>query len=506
MQRARRVLTSLRELARAAPRRGDALALASLALAVRLVVVAWGGSRFPPIDDGRFYQIVADRIAHGLGYTWAWPDGAVTYAAHYPVGYPGLLGAFYALFGSRPVVGMLVNALLGALSVYAVQRLLAVNGSRLAALLGALLLALHPALVLYTPALMTEGVAAAAITISAWLCLRASTRGVGALLVAGLALGACTLIRPQLVLAVPFLGLLATPAAGGAKRRIGRAALVSVLAVTTCLPWTLRNCSRLEACVFVSANGGWNLLIGSAPEGEGHFIPLDTIGVPSECREVFGEADKDRCFGRAAKRRIAEQPLVWLSLAPLKLMRTFEYAGAAGYYLHASNPAAFDYRAKLSLATIETVYQRVVLVLGVIGAARLLDRRYRRAGRFFLALGAACALLPVSFVTYLTLVLAALLLGKRAFDVPALVAGAAVIGTTALTHAIFFGEGRYGLVVFPLAAAAAGLFALPLRAGSRAEPASAAERDGREAGRAFDRNQPAGDTSAVGDPDAAHRN
>lgn len=499
----RRALSFARELARVAPRPGDPYALAALAFVVRLAVVLWAGSRFPPVDDGRYYQIVADRIAHGLGYTWAWPDGAVTYAAHYPVGYPGLLGAFYALFGSNPVVGMLVNALLGAASVFAVERLLAESGSRLAALLGALLLALHPALVLYTPALMTEGVAASVITIAAWLCRRASGRGVAALVAAGLALGASILIRPQLILAVPFLGLLATPASGGVQRRMARAALVSVLAVVTCLPWTLRNCSRLESCVFVSANGGWNLLIGSAPEGEGHFIPLDTIGVPSECREVFGEADKDRCFGRAGMRRIAENPFAWLSLAPLKLMRTFEYAGAAGYYLHASNPAVFDYRAKLSLATIETIYQRVVLVLAAMGAARLLGRRYPRAGRFFLVVGAACALLPVSFVTYLTLVLAALLLGRRAFDAPALVAAAAVIGTTALTHAIFFGEGRYGLVVFPLAAAAAGLFALPLGAGSRAE---ASKKSDPESGRAFDRNQPAGDTSAVGDPDAAHRN
>jgi hypothetical protein len=229
--------------------------------------------------------------------------------------------------------------------------------------------------------------------------------------------------------------------------------------------------------VFVSANGGWNLFIGSAPEGEGHFIPIDTIGVPVECREVFGEADKDRCFGRAGLRRIVERPGVWLGLVPLKLMRTFEYAGAAGYYLHASNPAAFDDESKVRLGAVETVYQRAVVLLAVIGAARSLRRRYPRAGLYFLVLGATGALLPVSFVSYLTLVLAALLAGARAFEAPALVAQAAVVGTTALTHAIFFGEGRYGLVVFPLVAAAAGLFALPPGgAGSRAEAASVGDR------------------------------
>lgn len=442
--------------------------MTGLALLVRLAVVVWAGPRIPPIDDGRFYQIVADRIARGLGYTWAWPDGVVTYAAHYPVGYPALLAPFYALFGAHPVVAMLVNALLGAASVYAVHRLVAVNGSRLGALLAALLLAVHPALVLYTPALMTEGVAAAVVTLAAWLCQRASARGWGALVVAGVVLGLGILIRPQLLLAAPLLGLLASSASGGGWRRLGRAAVVTALAVATCLPWTARNCARLEACVFVSANGGWNLLIGSAPESDGHFIPLETIGVPEECREVFGEADKDRCFGRAAVLRIAEAPLTWLGLVPLKLMRTFEYAGAAGYYLHASNPAAFDYGAKLRLAAIETVYQRLVLALAVIGVGRMLGRRAPRVGRCFIVLGAAGVLLPASFVVYLALVFAALGLGRRAFEAPALVAAAAVVGTTALVHAVFFGEGRYGLVVFPLVAAAAGL-SVPLRAGSEAE-------------------------------------
>ena len=40
-------------------------------------------------------------------------DGAVTYAAHYPIGYPAILSVFYALFGSAPLVAMLVNAAFG---------------------------------------------------------------------------------------------------------------------------------------------------------------------------------------------------------------------------------------------------------------------------------------------------------------------------------------------------------------------------------------------------------
>jgi hypothetical protein len=82
--------------------RRDAALVFGVALAVRLAVVAWAHARFPPAEDGHYYDVLARRLAAGAGYTWLWPDGAVTYAAHYPVGYPGILAAAYAAFGATP--------------------------------------------------------------------------------------------------------------------------------------------------------------------------------------------------------------------------------------------------------------------------------------------------------------------------------------------------------------------------------------------------------------------
>src|SRR5664279_1066114 len=115
-----------------------------------MLVVIWASDRFPPADDGTFYHVVAQRIAHGAGYTWLWPDGAVSYAAHYPVGYPAMLGLAYAAFGSRPVVAMALNAAIGAFAVFAAERAVLRLGTRRQALFAALLLALHPGLVFYT--------------------------------------------------------------------------------------------------------------------------------------------------------------------------------------------------------------------------------------------------------------------------------------------------------------------------------------------------------------------
>ena len=176
----------------------DACWLSALALALRVLVVCWAKDRFPPADDGTFYHVVAQRIARGQGYTWLWPDGAVSYAAHYPVGYQLCSVSRTPIFGSRPVVAMLVNAVLGALSVFAAQRVVIRYGSRRQALLAALFLALHPGLVFYTPALMTEGVTAEMLVVATWLCLRAgSTGGPWRLLALGLFLGGLCLVRPR---------------------------------------------------------------------------------------------------------------------------------------------------------------------------------------------------------------------------------------------------------------------------------------------------------------------
>ena len=83
--------------------RRDPSIVAGVALVARLAVVAWAGGRFPASGDGFYYDVLARRLAHGDGYTWLWPDGAVTNVAHYPVGYPAILAA--AVRGLRRAPG-----------------------------------------------------------------------------------------------------------------------------------------------------------------------------------------------------------------------------------------------------------------------------------------------------------------------------------------------------------------------------------------------------------------
>jgi hypothetical protein len=72
--------------------------------------------------------------------------------------------------------------------------------------------------------------------------------------------------------------------------------------------------------------------------------------------------------------------------------------------------------------------------------------------------GAVLALLlPSAWLGWLALVLLGLLLGREAFRLPAACLAVALVASSALTHAVFFGAGRYALVCLPSLAAVTGL-------------------------------------------------
>lgn len=445
--------------------RGLVLLLATLP---RLLLSLWTAPHLGLTGDASYYHRLATRLAEGAGYTWLWPDGKATYAAHYPVGYPALLSLLYRAFGPLPALAALLNTALGVVGVAAIHELVRRRAGRRAALLAGLLAALDPAQIFYTPAPMTEGVTAALLAVAALLAALAAEparKALPWLLASGAALGLATLIRPQCLLVAPLLGAaalghrLASPDAPGAPRRLPAMArgalLVTAMTVLTCLPWTARNCARMNRCALVSVNGGWNLLIGAAPAGNGHWAPVD---VPTECRTVFDEAGKDVCFGQAARRAIAAEPGPWLAKIPQKLAATFDYCGAGPWYLHDAAPGWFTYDDKVTAGAIETVAHRLLLIAAFLALGRL-GGRVTRLGA---ALGIALSLLRPGWMAYVVLTLLAAHHGVRRRPGELVAAScAAVLGTTLLVHAVFFGAGRYSLVVFPLLSAVAGLLLAP---------------------------------------------
>jgi 4-amino-4-deoxy-L-arabinose transferase-like glycosyltransferase len=442
---------------------GFTLALAVVALLPRLfVAVAWARE---PVWDGHYYHFGAERIAHGLGYS---EDVVVRGLSvwkpwtHYPVGYSGLLGLAYALFGSGLIVAPVVNALIGMLLVLVVYRLARYYLSETRARIAAGLAALHPGLIAYTAVVMTEPLAALLLLTAAWAAIRHRGRWRGMLL-AGMLLGFAGLTRTSSLLALPLLVLI-TPRPW--SRSIIRSAAAALVTFAVIAPWTVRNCMRMDGCALVSTNGGWNLAIGALTD-TGRFV---TLRAEHGCPIVTGQVQQDRCWAKVGRDVIRTDPVHWLALIPKKLSHTYDHESFAIEYLREANPAAWPESRRIAARALLTTFHRLLLAVAALACVAFggfrgrVNLRWAAQAIALLAVGtlAAHAFLDDSHAFYRLAVLmplfALLPLPGRPHQGPVGRYLLGLLAVTTVTHAIFFGDDRYHIVVTPalciLAAAA----------------------------------------------------
>jgi 4-amino-4-deoxy-L-arabinose transferase-like glycosyltransferase len=429
------------------------------ALAPRLyVALAWAGA---PVWDGHYYDFGARRIAAGLGYSDdVMRDGVLTWHpwAHYPVGYSALLALFYRVFGADLAVAAVVNALVGAALAVATWALARHALSELRARAAGLLVALHPGLILYAALVMTEPLAAL-LTLVAFLVAVSLRHRRGALVGIGagaLVLGVAALVRPQALLCAPFLGLLAV---GDARRKLLAAVAACVLALVPVLPWTARNCRVMGGCALVSTNAGWNLAIGAFPRATGRF---ETLRSSDGCREVTSQVQQDRCWLDYGLGEIRAHPGHWLALVPKKLGFTFDHESFAVEYLHEARGEDWPEGRRAFGRDVTTFAHRLLLAAAALGCIAFpVGRRRRSAAVQGALLVVAGSLVAYAFtadtpVFWPLAVFAAVvpwlpLPGRPAWP-PALLLPVSLLATTLVTHAVFFGEDRYHVVVTPVLA------------------------------------------------------
>jgi 4-amino-4-deoxy-L-arabinose transferase-like glycosyltransferase len=240
-----------------------------------------------PVSDQATYHAAASQLAQGRGYIEL--DG--TPANLWPVGYPALLGATYWMFGAHYPIGYLLNIALLLLLVLGTQQLGSALFNREVGLFAALLVALHPTLVLHTTMLTSE---TPFMVGTLWLLAllvrmaRAEVKLTWAVPLAGVSLGVLTYVRPTgqiFVLALPVLGLL------WRRVRLAPLALASVgvvvLALLVLLPWGLRNQQLFGVFSLTSNNGGENIWMGNNPNSHGEYmeLPADALALPLVERE-----------------------------------------------------------------------------------------------------------------------------------------------------------------------------------------------------------------------------
>ena len=447
------------------------LGLFVVALVLRLYVAsALGGE---PVWDGHYYDFGARHIASGFGYAdEVMHDGRAVWHpwCHYPVGYSGFLAAFYMLFGTGHAVAHFANALVGALLAVVTYLLAREALSPRRAMVAGGLVAFHPGLVLYSALLMTEPLSALLVLGAFYVALRIARgfgkspgRPIAGIAGGALVMGLAALVRPQALLFAPFL-VLALPgaAAGAALRDVWRQrglglAVACAVALVPVLPWTARNCRVMDGCALVSTNAGWNLAIGSFPRATGRF---ETLRSDDGCREVTGQVQQDRCWLEYGIANIESAPGRWLALVPAKLAFTFDHESFAVEYLREARPAAWPEERRVAVRGMLTSVHRIFVAASALGFVALALRGDRRSRRMQTALLGALAIAAYAAFaagtpTFWPIVLVAcvlpwLPLPGRPPQHPALLMSVSLIATTALAHAIFFGEDRYHMVATPV--------------------------------------------------------
>jgi hypothetical protein len=444
-------------------------ALGMVALLPRLfVAIAWAKE---PVWDGHYYHLGASRLAAGLGYSEDVLIRGVTVWkpwAHYPVGYSGLLSLFYRVFGDHLLVAPLLNALLGAATALLVHRIALHQLGTVRARVAGGIAALHPGLIAYCPLVMTEIPTAFLLVLLVWVLLHYRGRW-HAPIGAGLILGILTLMRPASLLLVPLVAL--CELRPWRLTALKTAATLGI-ALVVVMPWTIRNCVRMDGCALVSTNGGWNLAIGALTE-TGRF---KTLRAKDGCPVVTGQVQQDDCWAEVAWKKIKDSPGRWLALAPKKLAQTFNHESFAIEYMREADPGAWPEKRRQAARGLLTLVH-----LGLLGAAALSivapslgrlkrEEQYWQIGLLVLLsglifYGIADQEHPFHWLVMLAPVLAfAPLPGRPYLGAPMRMAMAALL-ITAITHVIFFGEDRYHLFVSPLVCL---LAAAALRSSERA--------------------------------------
>jgi 4-amino-4-deoxy-L-arabinose transferase-like glycosyltransferase len=375
------------------------LAVFVLALVLRCGFCLAAGPWAPPTawgDDADYDAIARGLVGPGHVYQNTW----------FPPGYPLFLATIYGLAGPAMKLAAvrLVQAVLSAATCWVTYALARNAFGTPAGRAAAVLLAIYPGHVYMAWRLMAETLftllmALAVLAVQRAAGQRAAPSTLWAAAGAGVALGAATLVKSNLVVVVPLMvACVALAGLGTARRRAAAAAVMTAGCVLLLAASPLANrFSPAHRATWLPGNGGPTLWWSNNPLADGYFVDPDNTPAGRafiERHHLAGPAIaardpqvRDRADRELALAWIRENPGSFVALAGRKLWNAFGPLPRAALFSRerlAAGVQALAYGAMLPL---------------IAAGLWLARRRWRRALPLYLEIGSYAAMTVVFYGT-----------------------------------------------------------------------------------------------------------
>ena len=242
----------------------------ALALLVRFTYVLAVRRDVAVLGDSYFYFYQGKALARGQGFiipfTWELQHRAVQAADHPPI-FPLFLALLNKVGITSAVGQMLVNCVVGSITVLLIMLLSHAVAGRKTALVAGAFAAVAPDMFSYDGFLLSETWAMALLVASALVLVRfLRTRRWPWAVATGVSVGVVSLARAEFLMAVPLIGLYLLVTGVRAKRvrvSVLSAAIVGLTAVAVVSPWLAYNRSRFDQSVGMSVGLQFTLAVSN---------------------------------------------------------------------------------------------------------------------------------------------------------------------------------------------------------------------------------------------------
>ncbi|MEJ2628280.1 MAG: glycosyltransferase family 39 protein [bacterium] len=276
------------------------------------------GERFTYWDEEEYYTIANNVIEKGHFSRYGVENNACR-----PPGYPFFLMAIM-IFSDSIMVIKLFQLLLYYISAYLIYKITqSISSNQQVSFLSAGLFLIYPS-ILYTVNTVYPQVLYMCLFLLLIYLLLAQAKSVWIYLIAGIINGFLILVIPLHILFFPFIIFLIWKKAHQAK--LGKSIVFVLFTFLVLLPWTWRNYKIFDEFVFISTNGGKNLLFGNCPLTTPNLGTTDISDmVEEDVIANINQAEIDHYYRSKVFGFIKQDPLHYLGLYFRKFINYFNF-------------------------------------------------------------------------------------------------------------------------------------------------------------------------------------